>query len=55
MRESMEKISHDLGFTVLELQKLFRKANALELILIEQALEKAVDLQKFIDRIKEGV
>ena len=55
MRESMEKISQDLDFTVRELRLLYGRVAPLKLILIEQALEKAVDLQKFIDRIKAGV
>ena len=54
MRESLEKISHDLDFTVRELRLLYGRVDPLELILIEQAMEKAVDLQKFIDRMKEG-
>jgi len=55
IQESLEKISQDLSFTAGELRLLYGRVDPLKLILIEMALEKAIDLQKFIDRIKEGV
>ena len=51
MKEGLENAIRDICLVESELRNMYKKASIMEIILLEQALIKATDLQKMLSRM----